>query len=121
MERAIALPWHGIVNRCALVTRDSGHSGVSVIATGRFVPFLLLFISGFALSGCAVGGAPSISLFGAYFPAWMLAAFVGILVAILSKLLLVSVGLESVMPWQLAVCSGVGMIAAIGVGLLVFG
>lgn len=73
------------------------------------------------LSGCAGAGAPSVSFLGAYFPSWMLAALVGVGVAILSKLLLVVAGLHAVMPWQLAVCSGIGLIAAIAIGLLAFG
>jgi hypothetical protein len=74
-----------------------------------------------ALSGCAVGGAPSMPFFGAYFPGWMLAALVGVVVAVLAKLALVATGLQAAMPWQLAVCAGIGLIAAIAVDLLAFG
>jgi hypothetical protein len=74
-----------------------------------------------ALSGCGLGGAPSIPFLGTYFPAWMLAALVGVAAAILAKLLLVATGLEAAMPWQLGVCSAIGLIAAIAVRFLAFG
>lgn len=74
-----------------------------------------------ALPGCGLGGAPSIPFLGAYFPAWMLAAIVGTAVAILAKLILVAAGLEAAMPWQLGVCAGIGLIAAVAFAMLGFG
>lgn len=81
----------------------------------------VLVVTAMPLGGCVEGGAPSLSFFGAYFPAWMLAAMIGIGVAVLAKVVIVAARLQAAMPWQLAVCSSLGLIAAVAVGLLAFG
>jgi hypothetical protein len=81
----------------------------------------VLVAAAMPLGGCVDGGAPSLPFFGAYFPAWMLAAMIGTAVAVLAKLVIVAAGLQAAMPWQLAVCSSLGLIAAVAVGLLAFG
>jgi hypothetical protein len=48
----------------------------------------------------------SIVLFGAFFPAWMLCAIIGIFGAIAARGIFVASGLDSVLPFQLFVCSG---------------
>ena len=66
------------------------------------------------LSGCAVRGAPSFVLFGAYFPAWMFCALIGILAASASRVGMVASGVSEELPLQLFICVSVGVIAAIG-------
>jgi hypothetical protein len=72
------------------------------------------------LSGCSSAGAPSFEAFGAFFPAWMLCGAVGILGAILTRVVLVSTPL-AVIPYRLLVCTAVGLIAAILFWLPLFG
>ena len=72
------------------------------------------------LSGCTVRGAPSYTLFGAYFPAWMFCAALGILVAILARVVFVATGLADVLPLQLFVCVSIGLGAALYAGLTLF-
>lgn len=96
--------------------RAFGQGGKSSARTA-ILPLAVLAM----LSGCSAGGAPSISFFGAYFPAWLLAALCGTAVAILARIFLVAAGLAGTMPWQLAVCTSIGLIAAIALHLLVFG
>lgn len=72
------------------------------------------------LSGCAIRGAPSFVLFGAYFPAWMFCALFGILAAIAARALMVATGLSEALPLQLFICVSVGLTIAIGVWLLWF-
>ncbi len=74
-----------------------------------------------ALAGCAQVGAPSFVLFGAFFPAWMLCAAVGIAGAIVLRAVFLATGLAGVLPYQLFVCTGGGLILAIGFWLLWFG
>jgi hypothetical protein len=64
-------------------------------------------------SACTHRGAPSFVLFGAYFPAWMLVAGIGILAAIGTRVVLVATGLAQVLPMQLFVCVAVGLTVAI--------
>jgi hypothetical protein len=90
----------------ALTTRRSG---------------LLIFITLPAFAGCASHGAPSFVLFGAFFPAWMLCAFIGILGAIAARGIFVAAGLDSTLPFQLFVCSSVGFVVAALTWLTWFG
>jgi hypothetical protein len=73
---------------------------------------LLAAALGAPLSGCAVNGAPSFVLFGAYFPAWMLLAGIGIVIALATRVALVATGLAAVLPLQLFVCTSTGLIVA---------
>jgi hypothetical protein len=81
--------------------------------------FLLPLVS-FALNGCAQRGAPSFALFGVYFPAWMLCAFLGILAAIGARVLFVATGLAAALPFQLFVCMATGGCFALLVWFLWF-
>jgi hypothetical protein len=57
-------------------------------------------------------GAPSFVVAGAFFPAWMLCAFIGIVGAIASRSVFVATGLNGVLPFQFFVCSSIGVIIA---------
>jgi hypothetical protein len=70
---------------------------------------LPVLITSTTLGGCASHSAPSFVLFGAFFPAWMLCAFIGIFGAIAARGIFVAAGLDSVLPFQLFVCSSVGL------------
>ena len=73
------------------------------------------------LGGCSRGGAPSLVLFGAYFPDWMLCALLGIVVAIVARVAFVATGLSTVLPYQLFVCTAIGLIFALFAWLIWFG
>ncbi len=72
------------------------------------------------LSGCAVRGAPSFVLFGAFFPAWMFCAALGILAGIVARAVFVATGLAHVLPLQLFVCASIGVCAGLLAGLFWF-
>lgn len=74
-----------------------------------------------ALSGCAVGGAPSFVVAGSYFPGWMFCALIGIVLAIAVRIVFVSSGLAGVLPFQLFVCTAIGLCYALLAWLLWFG
>lgn len=73
------------------------------------------------LGGCSVNGAPSFALFGAFFPGWMFCATLGILVAIGARVAFVTIGWVDVLPYQLCVCTAIGLIIALLAWLLFFG
>ena len=73
------------------------------------------------LGGCSRGGAPSLILFGAFFPDWMLCAVLGIFVAIVARIGFVATGLAPVLPYQLPVCTSIGLIFALLAWLIWFG
>jgi YtcA family len=74
-----------------------------------------------AISGCVSRGAPSFILFGAFFPAWMLVAGIGIVLAIVTRGVLLATGLAQIVPLQLLVCVSVGLAVAILIWALWFG
>jgi len=73
------------------------------------------------LGGCTVKGAPSYVIFGAYFPAWMFCGAIAIVTAIIARVLMTATGLSEVLPYQLFVCTAIGLMAGLAVWLSVFG
>lgn len=74
-----------------------------------------------AMAGCASPGAPSLILFGAYFPGWILCGVAGVVAAILARIAMVASGLSNALPLQLFVCIAVGLLVAIAAWLFWFG
>ena len=64
------------------------------------------------LTGCSTA-APSFELFGAYFPAWMWCALIGVLGAAGTRVVLATQAANDVIPLQLGVCVAVGVITAL--------
>jgi YtcA family len=81
---------------------------------------VLPVISSSTLTGCSLAGAPSFDLFGAFFPAWMFCALIGIVAAASARVVLTSPRLNDAIPWQLAVCTAVGVIVALLAWMLLF-
>lgn len=77
----------------------------------------LIFAS---LPGCISLGAPDIELAGAYFPAWLLCAVVGIVGAALARVIFVVTHVTDQVPYQLPVCSAIGLIVAVGTWMMFF-
>ena len=77
----------------------------------RLVATVLLLGQAFCSTGC--GGAPSVTIAGAYFPAWLLCAVMAVLVAVFIRALMVATRLANYIPYQLAVCCSVGTIVAL--------
>ncbi|CAG2155892.1 YtcA family lipoprotein [Cupriavidus numazuensis] len=69
-----------------------------------------------SLYGCA--GAPSLGLFGAYFPLWLLSALAGIVGAVVSYRIFVATGWAEIVRAQLLVNTAIGLILAEIVWLL---
>ncbi|MEG9439022.1 hypothetical protein JAO29_23045 [Edaphobacter sp. HDX4] len=75
---------------------------------------LLLFLAQTALlSGCS--GAPSLTIAGAYFPAWLACAVVGVIATVIARGVMASTDLTTVIPFQLAVCVAIGVLVALAV------
>jgi hypothetical protein len=80
-----------------------------------------LFLALLTTNGCASPGAPSLILFGAYFPGWLLCGVAGIVAAIVARIAMVVSGLSDTLPLQLFVCVAVGLLVAIATWLFWFG
>jgi hypothetical protein len=74
-----------------------------------------------SLGGCSDAGAPSFDIFGAFFPAWLLCAVLGIFVALSARIVFAARNLTDVLPFQLPVCTSLGAIFALLVWLIWFG
>ncbi len=77
---------------------------------------LALFALAASLAGCA--GAPSFSLFGAYFPLWLLSALFGIVGAVISYRLFIKTGWAEIVRYPLLVHTAIGVMIAEIVWLL---
>lgn len=75
----------------------------------------------FCLSGCDAIGAPSLSLFGAFFPGWLVCGILGVAGGGVSRAIMVASGLAQRLPLQLAVNASVGLIVALFAWLAWFG
>jgi hypothetical protein len=82
---------------------------------------ILIVLASFSLGACSAGGAPSFDLFGAFFPAWLLCGIVGTAGAVVARVAFVSSGVANTLPYQLAVCTAIGVITAVLFWLLGFG
>jgi uncharacterized membrane protein YeaQ/YmgE (transglycosylase-associated protein family) len=75
------------------------------------------------LAGCVAHGAPSLALFGAYFPFWLVSAVTGIVGALVAHRIFIATGWVRAVPHQLSVCTAIGTIVGVlfwlgGTGLL---
>jgi hypothetical protein len=65
--------------------------------------------------------SPTLDLFGSYFPAWMLCAVVGILVAVIIRQVLVAAGIGEYVVAPLLTYAGLAVSATLLVWLVWFG
>jgi hypothetical protein len=73
------------------------------------------------LAVCSLRGAPSYSLFGAFFPAWLLCATIGALGSIGLRSFVIAMGLEDAMPFKLLVYVAFAVGLALWLWLSLFG
>jgi hypothetical protein len=66
-----------------------------------------------SVGGCAAHGAPTFVLVGAYFPAWLLLAVIGVLAGVAARVAMVATGLATTVPFQLLCCTAIGVTAAL--------
>lgn len=83
----------------------------SSVGSGEKLPrlgWLALTPGMLGVSGCRAG-APSLSLFGAYFPAWLACLLFAVAVALGARVALIASGATANIPMQLAVCVSAGV------------
>lgn len=88
---------------------------ISISPRASSTRLLLLLYQTVLLSGCS--GAPSLTIAGAYFPAWLACAVIGVITTVIARGLMASTHLTTVIPFQLAVCSAIGVLVALAVWL----
>ena len=70
---------------------------------GTFARLVCLCTVCLGLSACDLRGAPSYSIFGAFFPAWLLCAGIGLVGSVVLRVLVIAIGFEEALPWPLLV------------------
>jgi hypothetical protein len=73
---------------------------------------------GIPLQGCALHGAPSREIFGAYFPLWLMGGVIGLFAALLAHRISVAKRWTQIVPLQLSVCLSIGITVAVLVWLV---
>lgn len=85
---------------------------------------ILIGIAGL-MAGCAPVrpplGAPAIPLFDAFFPAWLLCAFAGVIGAVVVRIAFIRIGLDDLFPVRLPVYVAVAVIIGLLVSFFGFG
>jgi hypothetical protein len=74
-----------------------------------------------ALTGCSLGGAPSYSIFGAFFPAWLLCAAIGLAGSVALRGLVIASGIEEAVPFRLLVYTAFAAGIAVWLWMALFG
>ena len=80
----------------------------------------LWFLLVISLSGCTRAEAPSFSLLGSYFPSWLACASIGVIVAVIARILFIRIGIDDVLPWRLFVYACLALAVAFMFSLILF-
>lgn len=70
------------------------------------------------LSGCSNFGAPEFMVLDSYFPIWMLCTALGIIAAIVARVIFVRLGLDAMLPFRLFIYTCLALIVACTLYLL---
>lgn len=79
----------------------------------------IIFLPSLLLGGCT--SSPTIPLFGAYFPGWLLCAAVGVVAAIVVRTLSIISGLDAILVFRLFTYVATGVLVGLGLWTLIFG
>jgi hypothetical protein len=80
---------------------------------------LLTLLSLLGLGGCEPG-APSLSLVGSYFPAWILCSLIGLAVGLATRVVLSATRLAETAAYPLVACIAVGVIGGVAAWLVFY-
>lgn len=88
----------------------------------RLGPLTVPFVVGATGPAAAqIAGAPAIPAFGAYFPSWLICATLGILGAVVVRVIFVKIGLDEALPVRLPVYVALAFGLAIIASKILFG
>lgn len=101
----------------------AGQSLMRPWARGPLLPrFGLISCLTVPLAGCdRPPAAPTFVFFGSYFPAWIVCAILGVVVAVAVRKLFIVIGLDEALPVRLIVYASLALMAAVGLWSLWFG
>lgn len=73
------------------------------------------------LVGCTGARAPAFAAVGAFFPAWLACALLGVLGAVLIRVVFIRLGVDDALPLRLIVYVALALAIAFALSLFVFG
>lgn len=73
------------------------------------------------LAACGGPASPSVPLFGAYFPAWLVCAAIGVAGAVIGRVLFIRLGVDDGLPLRLLVYVCLGLLVALAAAVLIYG
>lgn len=74
-----------------------------------------------ASQGCARSGAPTLALFGSYFPAWLFCAVIGVIGAILARVAVAAIGRTAPLALEPFAYVALGVLIGVLVWLIFYG
>ena len=83
----------------------------------RPTPLLLLLI----LAGCGVPASPSLPLFGAYFPSWLICGGIGVLGALVGRAAFIRLGVDEGLPLRSLVYICLALLIAFAAAIAIYG
>ena len=119
--KVAVLSWCAALSQCKALPRVVAPHPHWTERKRRRIGTSLAALPMLSLCGCSETGAPSLDLFGAFFPAWLLCAVLGILVALGARIFFAARNLTDVLPFQLPLCTSLGAIFALLIWLICFG
>jgi hypothetical protein len=96
-------------------------SGASIRRDRRRRGPFALWRTAIAMPAAGCSYSPTMDLFGSYFPAWMLCAAIGIVAAVIVRLILVAAGINDYVVAPLLTYAGLAVSATLLAWLLWFG
>lgn len=64
---------------------------------------------------------PSFSLFGAYFPSWMLCLLIAIIITLLLRVVFIRLGIDDILPFRLTAYTAIVIAIASSLAIFVYG
>ncbi|MGD9888180.1 MAG: YtcA family lipoprotein [Halothiobacillaceae bacterium] len=80
-----------------------------------------VLVSPLALVGCGLTSSPMVPLYGAYFPAWLLSAALGIIASILVRMVFIRLGVDEGIPLRTLVYIALACLVAFLLAGTLFG
>lgn len=85
------------------MSRRLGMLGSDAARKNIFLPRFLLAIILLMVVTPALSAAPSVGMFGSFFPSWLLSLFAGVVATVFIRVLFVMIKLDDIIPWRVPV------------------
>lgn len=94
--------------------------GSSMVGAGRRTFVFVAAVMATGAAQAADPAAPSIVVFGSYFPAWILCAVAGVLGAVIARFILARLGVDEFLPLRLVVYLCLAIVFGLGLWLVAY-